>query len=172
MKNKEFFNFLLRKELDFSSIQQDLSDRWTEDEYNCEYAEAALDIAFSVYPDGSMPENDLMDNRHEFVSEFLEHMRSEVVKVWAKNLGMMTKEESDDKANTQAAEASKFWKAQIERQAQNFRKMSSYQFSNWKLDYDDVKEYRDDVMDYMPQDSEDEAWEQLMVFQKENFGDV
>ena len=40
--NKTFFEFLLRKEFDFPSIEQDLSDRWREDEFNCEYAEKCI----------------------------------------------------------------------------------------------------------------------------------
>ena len=170
--NKQFFSFLLRKEFDFSEIMQDLSDRWTEDEYNCEYAEAALDIAYDIYPDGSMDENALMDKRHEFVSEFLEYMRSETVKQWASNLGMVTIKKAQENANAQSEEACKYWKRKIELQAENFAKMSAYQFSAWKLDYADAKTYRDNPMDYMPQDSEDEAWEQLMAFQKANFKNV
>ena len=172
MKNNEFFSFILSKHFDWQEINQEMSDRLMEDEFNSTIAEEALDIAFDVYPDGSDIENELMDKRHEFVSDFMEYCRCEYIKECAGNMGMISLKASNEKANLQAAEATKFWKAQVERQAKNFRNMSSYQFSNWKLDYDDVKEYRDDVMDYMPQDSEDEAWEQLMVFQKENFGDV
>ena len=164
--NKTFFEFLLRKEFDFPSIEQDLSDRWREDEFNCEYAEKALDIACDLYPDGSEDNDSLMDKRHEFVSEFLEYMRCAVTKKWAENLGMVKISKAQENANAQAEEVSKMWKRRIELQADNFRNMSCYEFSQWKLDQD-IKE-----SDYTPQDSEDEAWEQMKAFQRDNFKDI
>ena len=163
--NKKFFDFLLRKEFDFAEIMQDLSDRWREDEFNCQYAEKALDIAFDLYPDGSSDSQDvLMDQRHEFVSDFLEHMRCEVTKTWAENLGMVTIAKAQENANAQAEEVSKMWKRRIDLQAENFRNMSCYRFSQWKLE-----QSNNHKMDRVPQDSEDEAWEQMKAFQKENF---
>lgn len=177
--NKQFFDFLLRKEFCFDEIMQDLSDRWREDEFNCEYAEKALDIACDLYPDGSESEDALMDKRHEFVSDFLEHMRCEVTKTWASNLGMVTIEKAQENANAQAAEAVKMYKKQIELQAKNFRNMSAYQFAEWKLSYDAFPKMENPnpfgpmpSEDHIVQDSEDEAWEQLMAFQRANFKDV
>ena len=171
--NKTFFEFLLRKEFDFPSIEQDLSDRWREDEFNCEYAEKALDIACDLYPDGSEDNDSLMDKRHEFVSEFLEYMRCAVTKKWAKNLGMVKISKAQENANAQAEEVSKMWKRRIELQAENFFNMSCYQFSEWKLDYDRTKNPHKDLEDIrQPQDSEDEAWEQMEAFQRENFKDI
>ena len=189
--NKKFFEFLLRKDFDFPSIEQDLSDRWREDEFNCEYAEAALDIAFDLYPDGSEDNDSLMDKRHEFVSEFLEHMRCEVVKKWAGNLGMVTIAKAQENANAQAEEVSKMWKRRIDLQADNFRKMSCYEFSQWKMDAIDKEQkanaeritqdhfdpceldiHYDNSSDRIPQDSEDEAWEQMKAFQRDNFKDI
>ena len=112
--NKNFFEFILSKHMDFSEIEQDFSDRLCEDEYNTDYAEAALDVAFDLFPDApGQDENTLMDNRHEFVGEFLEYVRSEVTKKWARNLGMLTAEEAREKANMQAEEACKYWKNKI-----------------------------------------------------------
>lgn len=171
--NKTFFEFLLRKDFDFPSIEQDLSDRWREDEFNCEYAEAALDIACDLYPDGSEDNDSLMDKRHEFVSEFLEYMRCAVVKKWAENLGMVKIAKAQENANAQAEEVSKMWKRRIELQAKNFSEMSCYQFSQWKLDYEKVKNPHKDLEDIrQPQDSEDEAWEQMKAFQRDNFKDI
>ena len=177
--NKNFFDFILRKHMDFDEIQQDFSDRLTEDEYNTDYAEAALDVAFDIFPEGpGKDENDVMDNRHEFVGEFLEYIRCEVIKKWAKNLGMMTKEEADHKANAQAAFVT-----------QRFKNMSSYEFSAWKLNvpandktqerimeqvedsvFYDAKYGEDDNLpsEYEPQDSEDECWEQMIAQQRAN----
>lgn len=162
--NKQFFNFLLRKEFDFSEIMQDLSDRWREDEFNCEYAEKALDIAFDLYPDGSESEDSLMDKRHEFVSDFLEHMRCEVTKTWAENLGMVTIDKAQENANAQAAEAVKIYKKQLELQAENFKNMSCYRFSQWKLEQSNHHK-----MDRVPQDSEDECWEQMAAMNHARF---
>ena len=111
--NKNFFDFILRKHFDFSELEQDFSDRWNEDDYNTDYAENALEVACDLFPDGKgLDEDDLMDNRHEFVSEFIDHVKSEITIKWARNLGMITKEEAAKKANDQTAEAIKFWKKQ------------------------------------------------------------
>ena len=150
----EFFNFLIRKDFDWDSIAEEMSDRLMEDEFNSDIAEHALDIAFKLYPDGSDSDSELMDIRHEFVSEFMEHCRCEYVKQCAGNLGMFTREEAKNNADIQAAEAVKFWKKQLENQADKFRSMSCYEFSQWKLDQD-IKE------EPIPQDSEDEVWEQM-----------
>ena len=176
----EFFNFLIRKDFDWNSIFEEMSDRLMEDEFNSDIAEAALDIAFKLYPDGSDSESELMEIRHTFVSDFMEHCRCEYIKQCAENLGMVTKEEADNRANAQAKEAVKFWKNKLDVQADNFRNMSSYQFSAWKLDQDLEEHWTDNDerhdMDYfdpceldihydssnkIPQDSEDETWEQM-----------
>ena len=166
MENNQFYNFIINKHFCWEDIIQEFSDRLMEDEFNSPIAEQALDIAFDVYADGTDDENELIEKRHEFVSDFMEYLRCDYIKQSAGNLGMVSAQEATDKANLQAKEATKYWKAKLEKQASNFRNMSSYEFSNWKLNYDSVKEYRDDVTDYMPQDSEDEAWEQMRVFKE------
>ena len=88
MENKVLFNFLLRKDICFESVEQHYSDLWLEDEFNSDLAEKALDIACEIYQEKPGEDlNDTIDKRHEFVSEFLEHCRNEVVRKWACNLG-------------------------------------------------------------------------------------
>ena len=155
----EFFNFLIRKDFDWNSIFEEMSDRLMEDEFNSDIAEAALDIAFKLYPDGSDTESELMELRHTFVSDFMEHCRCEYIKQCASNLGMFTREEAQNNADIQAKEAVKFWKNKIEHQADKFRNMSCYEFSQWKLEQNGKEED-------MPDDSEDELWKQMEAMQK------
>lgn len=145
--SENFLDFIMKKHFDFCSIEEEMSDRLIEDEFNSDIAEQALDIAFDLYPDDQpgKDNDDLMDLRHEFVSSFMEYARSEVTKKWASNLGMITKEEAITRGNLQASEAVKHWKLKAERQyndgfddgvnetLKKHRKMSAYQFSAWKL---------------------------------------
>ena len=177
--SKEFFGFLIRKDFDWDSIFEEMSDRLMEDEFNSPIAEKALDIACDLYPDGSDTEDELMEKRHEFVSDFMEHCRCEYIKQCAENLGMVTIEKAQENADAQTKFAVKVYKDRLDLQADNFRNMSSYQFSAWKLDQDmnEVNEdenYFDpceldihyDSTSRIPQDSEDECWEQMKVMQK------
>lgn len=179
--SKEFFEFLIRKDFDWPTIFEEMSDRLMEDEFNSPVAEHALDIAFDLYPDGSDTNDELMDKRHEFVSDFMEHCRCEYIKECAENLGMVSIAKAQENADAQTKFAVKVYKDRLELQAENFRNMSAYQFSQWKLEQmnhhkmDEVtitESTGKQVTKRVPQDSEDEAWEQLMAFQKANFKDV
>ena len=182
----EFFNFLIRKDFCWEDIIQEMSDRLMEDEFNSDIAEKALDIAFELYPDGSDTHEELMELRHTFVSDFMEHCRCEYVMQSAGNLGMFTREEAQNNADIQAKEAVKFWKNKLQVQADNFRNMSGYQFSQWKLDNinDQLEEFhsKEDYFDpceldvhydsksRIPQDSEDECWEQMRANEQSSSG--
>ena len=150
--------------MDWPSIFEEMSDRLMEDEFNSPIAEAALDIAFDLYPDGSDTNDELMEKRHEFVSDFMEHCRCEYIKECAENLGMVTIDKAQENANAQTKMAVGVYKNRLELQAENFRNMSCYRFSQWKLE-----QSNNHKMDRVPQDSEDEAWEQLEAFQRNNF---
>ena len=137
----------------------------------------------------------------------MEYARSEVVKKWASNLGMYTKEEAQSNVDTQRDVSKEYWESKHKRELNEtrercyndgvddgtrmtlnkFSKMSAYAFSKWKLErFNPEKEsfcfkteksakmMRDDTApsEYQPQDSEDEAWEQMMAFQRSNFKDV
>lgn len=190
--NPEFFDFIVRKEIPYESLEEDFHNFSGEDSFNSDVAEKALEIAFSLYPDESSDnEDDLMDKRHEFVNEFLEYARCLVVKTWAENLGMVTIEKAQENANAQTAFAVKVYKDRLELQAENFRNMSSYQFSKWKLEQTNHHKMENPnpfgpmpaedheitmtestgkvVTKRVPQDSEDEAWEQMVAFQRANF---
>lgn len=185
---KHFFEFVIAKHIPMESLEEDAPYFMGEDSFNSDTAEAALNLAYDLYPEKpGEDESDTMEKRHEFVSEFLEHARCEVVKKWASNLGMLTKEEADAKANAQAAFA-----------VQKFKNMSAYQFSAWKLgvpandkDNEKIMESVEDDIFYdakygnefdpcdlditidnssrVPQDSEDEAWEQMMAIRERKF---
>ena len=144
--NDNFMDFILRKHFDLSEIEQDLSDRWREDEFNCYIAEQALDIACDLYPDDQPGEDDdtLMDKRHVWVADFLEFVRSEVIRKWAINLGMKP-------SNAITSETHNLI---LDTVIKNYKKKCCCCCKN-----------------RVPQDSEDEAWEQLKAFQKDNFND-
>lgn len=195
--NNNFFDFIIRKEIPFECLEEDFANFAGEDSFNSEVAEKALDIAFELYPDKpGEDEDDTMDKRHEFVSEFLEYARCEVVKKWAKNLGMSTQEQVKQHITNQAEISKEYWQ-------RKFKRMSCYEFSAWKLgvpaddkDNERIMEQVEDSIfydakysdadvnpDYFdpcelditidnssqrePQDSEDECWEQMKVFQKD-----
>ena len=193
-----FLDFIVRKHFAFEEIEQEMSDRLIEDEFNSDIAEQALEIAFDLYPDDQVGKDndDLMDLRHEFVSEFMEYVRSEVVKKWASNLGMYTKDEAQSNVDTQREACKIYWEKKVNTAYDDgvndtfkkFRKMSSYQFSAWKLGvkpddpeqdrimeqvedsvFYDAKYGEDDTLpsEYQPQDSEDECWEQMRVMQQQ-----
>ena len=63
-----------------------------------------------------------MDKRHEFVSNFIEYCRSEVIKKWASNLGMITPSQSMKSGDLRCKEI-----------YNRFRNMSCYGFSQWKM---------------------------------------
>ena len=182
--SKEFFGFLIRKDFDWDSIFEEMSDRLMEDEFNSPIAEKALDIAFDLYPDGSDTNDELMEKRHEFVSDFMEHCRCEYIKQCAENLGMVTIDKAQENADAQTKFAVKVYKDRLELQADNFRNMSCYRFSQWKLEQSnnhkmndefdpcDLDIHYDNSSERVPQDSEDEAWEQMMAFQRNNFKDI
>ena len=196
--NSEFFDFLIRKEIPFECLEEDFANFAGEDSFNSDIAEKALEIAFDLYPDKpGEDEDDTMEKRHEFVDEFLEYARCEVVKKWASNLGMYTKEEAQANVDTQRKVCKDYWTNIFNKKmAENslsdynagydegvndtlkkFRNMSSYAHSKWKREGDPVPEkfdpceldiHYDSSMkndsapsEYQPQDSEDEAWEQM-----------
>ena len=175
--NDSFFEFILRKHMDFSEIEQDFSDRIMEDEYNTDYAEAALDVAFDLFPEGpGKDENDVMDNRHEFVSEFINYIHNQVTIKWARNLGMITKEEAAQKANDQAAEVARSYKLRAERRYLDgvddgkteagfeFAQMSGYAFSKWKLSIQPpVSDMQPDLDQWTdePTAEEEQAWKEM-----------
>lgn len=176
---KKFFDFLIRKEIPFECLEEDFPNFIGEDSFNSDIAEKALEISYSLYPDGSDTEDELMEKRHQFVDEFIEYARCEVVKKWAENLGMVTIDKAQENANAQTAFAVKVYKDRIQHQAERFASMSSYEHSKWKMEYNN-KDHEVTISTVgegtktirVPQDSEDEAWEQLMAFQKANFKDV
>ena len=127
IERKKFFDFVIRKEIPFESIEQEMSDRLMEDEFNSDIAEKALDVACEIYEEKPGEDlNDTIEKRHEFVSEFMEYCREEVTKKWASNLGMFTKEEAQNNVDTQRKICKEYWTSK-------FKKMSAYQFSAWKL---------------------------------------
>ena len=160
--NNNFMDFIMRKHFAFEDVFQELSDILIEDEFNTSTAESALDISFDLFPD--VPGEDLddtFDKRHEWVSTFMEYAKTEVIKKMATNCGMITLEASNKKANDQGELVSKIIH-------ERFKNMSSYEFSRWKLTGKNTSPgMADDTMpsEYEPQDSEDEAWEQMRVFQ-------
>jgi len=182
--NKNFFDFIIRKDIPFECLEEDFANFAGEDSFNSEVAEKALEIAFELYPDDQVGKDndDLMELRHEFVDEFLEHARCEVVKKWASNLGMYTKEEAQSNVDTQRKVCKEYWTNVFNKKmAENslndynagydegvndtlkkFRNMSSYAHSKWKREGDPVP-MKDDSSpsEYQPQNSEDEAWEQM-----------
>ena len=185
--NNNFFEFVIAKHIPFETLEEDFANFAGEDSFNSEVAEAALELSFDLYPDDQVGKDndDLMDLRHEFVDEFLEYARCEVIKKWAGNLGMFTKEEVKARINDQVQISKEYW-------TNKFKKMSSYQFSAWKLgvpaddkEQDRIMEQVEDSVFYdakypdeereviistvaegqktirVPQDSEDECWEQM-----------
>ena len=147
---KRLFDFVIRKEIPFESIEQEMADRLEEDEFNSDIAEKALDLACGLYPERpGVDIDETIDKRHTFVSEFMEYCREEVTKKWASNLGMFTREEAQNNVETQRKICKEYW-------INKFKKMSAYQFSAWKLgatadDEDSAKLYEaieDDVFYY------------------------
>jgi len=142
-----FFEFVIAKHIPFESLEEDFANFAGEDSFNSEIAEAALDLAFDLYPDDQVgKDNDeLMELRHEFVDEFLEYARCEVIKKWAGNLGMYTKEQAQSNVDTQVQVSKEYWSKKVDKAYNDgfdegvndtlnkFRKMSSYKFSAWKL---------------------------------------
>ena len=161
MRSNAFYSFIISKHFCWQDISQEFSDRLMEDEFNSPIAEEALDIAFDVYPDGSDEENELMEKRHEFVSDFMEYCRCEYIRETAGNLDMVNRSEYE-KQSIADARVSIHGKASYyrgRRDAMNeFAKISGYAFSKWKL------QWKGGFEEKIPQDSEDEAWEQLKAF--------
>lgn len=196
--NKNFFEFVIAKHIPFESLEEDFANFAGEDSFNSEVAEAALELAFELYPDDQpgKDNDDLMDLRHEFVSEFLEHARCEVIKKWASNLGMFTKEQAQSNVDTQREVSKEYWTKKHDKELnlarercyndgiddgtrmtiKKFSKMSSYAFSKWKLEHQALEQkinaskiLADKADDHVVQDSEDEAWEQMMAIRERKF---
>ena len=142
-----FFEFVITKHIPFESLEEDFANFAGEDSFNSEIAEAALELAFDLYPDDQpgKDNDDLMELRHNFVDEFLEHARCEVIKKWAGNLGMYTKAEAQANVDTQVQVSKEYWSKKVDKAYNDgwddavndtlnkFRKKSAYQFSAWKL---------------------------------------
>ena len=159
--NKDFFRFLESKQLPLDEYEEEMSDMLC-DQFNTGLAEAALDVSFDLFPEKPGEDEDTtFDKRHEFVSEYMDYAQNEIIKKWASNLGMIDVKKSQENANAQGELVSKIIH-------KRFKDMSSYEFSQWKLTGKNTSPgMADDTMpsEYEPQDSEDEAWEQMRVFQ-------
>ncbi len=121
LKQKELFDFILTKDLDLASIEQNMSDLLIEEQYNSAAAEAALEIAHGLYNVDGACENDVMDNCHEFVSDLMQHAHDQIIMQWAKNLGMVHKNEKIQEGNLRVSEELK-----------RFKNMSLEDFHAWK----------------------------------------
>ena len=146
-----FFEFVIAKHIPFETLEEDFANFVGEDSFNSETAEAALELAFDLYPDdqAGKDDEDQMELRHNFVDEFLEYARCVVIKKWASNLGMYTKEQAQSNVDTQVQVSKEYWTKKIDlarersyndgfddgvnETLKKHRKMSSYQFSAWKL---------------------------------------
>ena len=142
--------------------EEQMSEMLSEDLFNCYTAEELLDVSFEFFPQKEDESDEMVDRRNEMVSDAMRHIQDLIIKKWAKNLGMVELENYENKIITN--ERCKIHgKAQYfkgKRDAANeFFQMSAYGFSKWKLEWNGG--FLDEST---PQDSEDEAWEQMRVF--------
>ena len=180
-----FLNLITEAEV--AEFESEMSDRLIEDQFNSSTAENFLDTAFDMFPDGpGLDTDDLMDKRHELVSAAMDHLTNIVIKKWATNLGMVNKKDYESKEIADL---------RVKQVYDHFRSLSAYQFSEWKLgnptqfnpksdvgaEFKIKESILNDAIDQLddkykdvtrqPQDSEDEAWEQMKAFQRDNFGE-